>query len=117
MKKPSNFIFNFVNYFIRFLDKVDDRTLFVGLSIGIRVIEALGEAAFITASFIIILRECGGNLGVATTFVRIRTLLKLNVKLIEMITIILNLTGSDGVILRSWINNWSTSRRVFIPGG
>ncbi|OXA37035.1 MFS-type transporter SLC18B1 [Folsomia candida] len=51
-----------------FLDKVDDRTLFVGLSIGIRVIEALGEAAFITASFIIILRECGGNLGVATTF-------------------------------------------------
>lgn len=34
-----------------FLDRVDDRTMFIGLAFAIRIVEALGNAAFLTASF------------------------------------------------------------------
>lgn len=43
--------------------------LFITLAITIRVIEAIGNAAFMTASFAIIAKEFPDNVG--TTFVRI----------------------------------------------
>lgn len=50
------------------LDKVDGHVWFIGLSFLIRIVEALGNAAFLTASFAIIAKEFPDN--VATTFVR-----------------------------------------------
>jgi hypothetical protein len=34
----------------RILDKIDDTTAFIGLSFAVRVVEALGSAAFLTAA-------------------------------------------------------------------
>jgi hypothetical protein len=51
----------------RLLDRVDDHYSFIALSFMIRIVEALGNAAFLTASFAIIAKEFPDN--VATTFV------------------------------------------------
>lgn len=51
----------------RLLDLVDGRYLFISLALLIRIVEALGNAAFLTASFAIIANEFPNN--VATTFV------------------------------------------------
>lgn len=49
------------------LDKVNGHYPFIVLSFLIRIIEAMGNAAFLTASFAIIAKEFPDN--VATTFV------------------------------------------------
>lgn len=49
------------------LDKVEGHILFVTLAFAIRIVEALGNAAFLTASFAIIAKEFPNN--VATMFV------------------------------------------------
>jgi hypothetical protein len=51
----------------RLLDRVDEHYTFIVLSFLIRIVEALGNAAFLTASFAIIAKEFPDN--VATTFV------------------------------------------------
>lgn len=51
----------------RLLDKVDGRYTFISLSFIIRIVEAMGNAAFLTASFAIIAKEFPDNVG--TTFV------------------------------------------------
>jgi hypothetical protein len=51
----------------RFLDRIEGHYPFIGLSFLIRIVEALGNAAFLTASFAIIAKEFPDN--VATTFV------------------------------------------------
>ncbi|KAJ6636068.1 MFS-type transporter SLC18B1, partial [Pseudolycoriella hygida] len=53
------------------LDKVEDHTSFVALAFTIRIIEALGNAAFLTASFAIIAKEFPDNVG--TTFASLET--------------------------------------------
>lgn len=57
------------------MDRIDDRTTFVALSFVVRIVEALGDAAFVTASFAIIAAEFPDS--VATTFVRAILLKKL----------------------------------------
>lgn len=52
------------------LDKVEGHVAFIVLSFLIRIVEAMGNAAFLTASFAIIAKEFPDN--VATTFVSIR---------------------------------------------
>lgn len=54
-----------------FLDKVEDTNLFIGLSFAIRIVEAMGNAGFLTASFAIIAKEFPDN--VATTFASLET--------------------------------------------
>ncbi|BES97650.1 transporter [Nesidiocoris tenuis] len=54
-----------------FLDKVDGHLPFIILSFVIRIIEAMGNAAFLTASFAIIAKEFPEN--VATTFASLET--------------------------------------------
>lgn len=49
------------------LDKVPGHIPFVALAFSIRIVEAMGNAAFLTASFAIIATEFPNN--VATTFV------------------------------------------------
>ena len=49
---------------------MEDTQLFIGLSFAIRIVEAMGNAGFLTASFAIIAKEFPDN--VATTFVSIR---------------------------------------------
>jgi hypothetical protein len=51
----------------RLLDRVNEHYPFIVLSFLIRIVEALGNAAFLTASFAIIAKEFPDN--VATTFV------------------------------------------------
>ncbi|XP_060518958.1 MFS-type transporter SLC18B1-like [Cylas formicarius] len=53
------------------LDKVNGRYMFIVLSFIIRIVEALGNAAFLTASFAIIAKEFPQN--VATTFASLET--------------------------------------------
>ena len=53
------------------LDKIDDSATFIGLSFGIRIIEALGNAGFLTASFSIIAKEFPDNVG--ATFASLET--------------------------------------------
>ena len=53
--------------FYRLLDKVQGHVPFIVLSFLIRIVEAMGNAAFLTASFAIIAKEFPDN--VATTFV------------------------------------------------
>ena len=53
----------------RLLDRVDEHYPFIVLSFLIRIVEALGNAAFLTASFAIIAKEFPDN--VATTFVSV----------------------------------------------
>ncbi|KAK0084730.1 hypothetical protein PV326_006183 [Microctonus aethiopoides] len=57
--------------FFGLLDKVDGHYPFIILSFTIRIIEALGNAAFLTASFAIIAKEFPDN--VATTFASLET--------------------------------------------
>ncbi|XP_014238865.1 MFS-type transporter SLC18B1-like [Trichogramma pretiosum] len=57
--------------FFGFLDRVDGRYPFIILSFVIRIVEALGNAAFLTASFAIIAKEFPDN--VATTFASLET--------------------------------------------
>ncbi|XP_073985292.1 MFS-type transporter SLC18B1-like [Rhodnius prolixus] len=54
-----------------FLDKVEGHLPFIILSFVIRIVEALGNAAFLTASFAIIAKEFPEN--VATTFASLET--------------------------------------------
>lgn len=54
-------------FFFRLLDKVEGHYPFIILSFVIRIVEAMGNAAFLTASFAIIAKEFPDN--VATTFV------------------------------------------------
>lgn len=49
------------------LDKIEGRYPFISLSFVVRIVEAMGNAAFLTASFAIIAKEFPNN--VATTFV------------------------------------------------
>ncbi|KAL3282205.1 hypothetical protein HHI36_005399 [Cryptolaemus montrouzieri] len=53
------------------LDKVEGHTPFIVLSFTIRIVEALGNAAFLTASFAIIAKEFPNN--VAVTFASLET--------------------------------------------
>lgn len=53
------------------LDKVAGHNLFITLAFVIRIIEALGNAAFLTASFAIIAKEFPNNVG--TTFASLET--------------------------------------------
>ena len=53
----------------RLLDRVNEHYPFIVLSFLIRIVEALGNAAFLTASFAIIAKEFPDN--VATTFVSV----------------------------------------------
>lgn len=53
------------------LDKVDGHYPFIILSFVIRIVEAMGNAAFLTASFAIIAREFPNNVG--TTFASLET--------------------------------------------
>ncbi|XP_030764996.1 MFS-type transporter SLC18B1-like isoform X1 [Sitophilus oryzae] len=53
------------------LDKVEGRYAFISLSFIIRIVEAMGNAAFLTASFAIIAKEFPDN--VATTFASLET--------------------------------------------
>ncbi|XP_043273086.1 MFS-type transporter SLC18B1-like [Venturia canescens] len=57
--------------FFGLLDKVDGHYPFIILSFVIRIVEALGNAAFLTASFAIIAKEFPDN--VATTFASLET--------------------------------------------
>lgn len=54
-------------FFFRLLDKVEGHIPFIALSFTIRIVEAMGNAAFLTASFAIIAKEFPNN--VATMFV------------------------------------------------
>uniref|UniRef100_A0A0A9WX84 MFS-type transporter C6orf192 n=1 Tax=Lygus hesperus TaxID=30085 RepID=A0A0A9WX84_LYGHE len=54
-----------------FLDKVEGHLPFIVLSFVIRIVEAMGNAAFLTASFAIIAKEFPDN--VATTFASLET--------------------------------------------
>jgi MFS family permease len=53
------------------LDRVPGHKTFIGLAFAIRIVEALGNAAFLTASFAIIAKEFPNN--VATTFASLET--------------------------------------------
>lgn len=53
----------------RLLDRVEEHYTFIVLSFITRIIEALGNAAFLTASFAIIAKEFPDN--IATTFVSV----------------------------------------------
>lgn len=53
------------------LDQAPDHTWFISLAFTIRIIEAMGNAAFLTASFAIIAKEFPDN--VATTFASLET--------------------------------------------
>jgi len=61
----------FLLFGTRFLDRVEGHYPFIILSFVIRIVEAMGNAAFLTASFAIIAMEFPDN--VATTFVRNKT--------------------------------------------
>ena len=53
------------------MNRFDDHYTFVILSFVIRIIEALGNAAFLTASFALIAKEFPDNVG--TTFASLET--------------------------------------------
>ena len=57
--------------FFGLLDKVNGHYPFIVLSFVIRIVEAMGNAAFLTASFAIIAKEFPDN--VATTFASLET--------------------------------------------
>ncbi|XP_064112402.1 MFS-type transporter SLC18B1-like [Macrobrachium nipponense] len=48
-----------------FLDKINDTTTFIALSFVIRIVEAMGNAAFVTSAFSIIAKEFPKNVGAA----------------------------------------------------
>lgn len=54
------------------LDRIPGHDLFIGLAFTIRIIEALGNAAFLTASFTIIATEFPNSVG--TSFATLETL-------------------------------------------
>lgn len=53
------------------IDRVPGHTMFITVAFIIRIIEAMGNAAFLTASFAIIAKEFPGNVG--TTFASLET--------------------------------------------
>jgi len=66
--KTKGFIFLIpLSFFPRFLDRIQDHTVFILLSFILRILEALGGAAVCTASFTIIALEFPNS--IATTFV------------------------------------------------
>ncbi|XP_045590439.1 MFS-type transporter SLC18B1 [Procambarus clarkii] len=48
-----------------FLDRMNDTSLFIGFSFAIRIVEAMGNAAFVTSAFSIIAKEFPKNVGSA----------------------------------------------------
>ncbi|XP_064112403.1 MFS-type transporter SLC18B1-like [Macrobrachium nipponense] len=54
-----------------FLDRITDTDIFIGFSFAIRIIEAMGNAGFLTASFSIIAKEFPENVG--ATFASLET--------------------------------------------
>ncbi|KAK8750476.1 hypothetical protein OTU49_014847 [Cherax quadricarinatus] len=48
-----------------FLDRMDTTSLFIGFSFAIRIVEAMGNAAFVTSAFSIIAKEFPKNVGAA----------------------------------------------------
>ncbi|XP_071516664.1 MFS-type transporter SLC18B1-like [Panulirus ornatus] len=48
-----------------FLDRMDDTNTFIGFSFAVRIVEAMGNAAFVTSSFSIIAKEFPKNVGAA----------------------------------------------------
>lgn len=48
-----------------FLDRIDDTDAFIGCSFAVRIVEAMGNAAFITSAFSIIAKEFPKNVGSA----------------------------------------------------
>lgn len=46
-----------------FLDRIDDTNTFIGMSFAIRIVEALGNAAFVTSAFSIVAKEFPKNVG------------------------------------------------------
>lgn len=48
-----------------FLDRIDDTNTFIGFSFAVRIVEAMGNAAFITSAFSIIAKEFPKNVGAA----------------------------------------------------
>ncbi|XP_042859973.1 MFS-type transporter SLC18B1-like [Penaeus japonicus] len=54
-----------------FLDRINDTTSFIGLSFLIRIVEAMGNSGFLTASFSIIAKEFPENVG--ATFASLET--------------------------------------------
>ncbi|XP_076030715.1 MFS-type transporter SLC18B1-like [Oratosquilla oratoria] len=54
-----------------FLDRIDDTRAFIGLSFAVRIVEAMGNAAFLTASFSLIAMEFPDNVG--ATFASLET--------------------------------------------
>ncbi|KAK7065899.1 hypothetical protein SK128_024985, partial [Halocaridina rubra] len=48
-----------------FLDRIEDTNTFVGLSFAVRIVEAMGNAAFVTSAFSIIAKEFPKNVGSA----------------------------------------------------
>lgn len=95
----------------RLLDKVQGRYPFIILSFVIRIVEAMGNAAFLTASFAIIAKEFPNN--VATTFVSINTTSKLSGQLKAN----LSFTGLPWNLLRLRFNSGSNSWRSTFPNG
>lgn len=53
------------------LDRIEGHTMFITLAFCIRIVEALGNAAFLTSSFAIIAKEFPDNVG--TTFAMLET--------------------------------------------
>ncbi|KAG7163416.1 MFS-type transporter SLC18B1-like [Homarus americanus] len=54
-----------------FLDRINDTNVFIGLSFAIRIVEAMGNSGFLTASFSIIAKEFPDNVG--ATFASLET--------------------------------------------
>ncbi|XP_045590438.1 MFS-type transporter SLC18B1 [Procambarus clarkii] len=54
-----------------FLDRINNTTAFIGLSFAIRIVEAMGNSGFLTASFSIIAKEFPDNVG--ATFASLET--------------------------------------------
>lgn len=54
-----------------FLDRINDTTAFIGLSFAVRIVEAMGNSGFLTASFSIIAKEFPEHVG--ATFASLET--------------------------------------------
>jgi MFS family permease len=88
------------------LDRVPGHTMFITLAFIIRIIEALGNAAFLTSSFAIIAKEFPNSVG--TTFATLETFFGLGLIVGPMVSalcfIIENCHFSHGFELSSLIN-------------
>lgn len=112
------------------LDSVPGHYPFISLAFIIRIVEALGNAAFLTASFSIIAKEFPNN--IATTFVRIpppphfvykidqsikQKLVKSSNSIVLYRLPCYVLAGIAGDMLRPRLNSRSDGRRNFIQFG